>query len=915
MKESRIIGEIYSVSHLVTIITISVFSAVLIVLNRILDWEIWPIPVIVTGMVVCLGIHITGRVSKRLRIYLYGSFLIFEAFYYAVNIDTLFDSSALIVVMVFIFAMSGERPLVAAGAAGGFLGITLHLLIVGNEGGISFDAPTIVRAGWQLVLILLAVLLADRISAAWRTTETMYQNRIDAILEENERANNFLANVSHEIRTPVNAVMGLAAIMEKEDIPDEFKANVRAIAEAGHRVAEQIGDIMDYTEIDMKKLTVSSERYMMSSVLNDLISQLRFTNDYGLDLVVDLIPEVPAELIGDSSKIKKILWHLITNGFKFTRSGGVYVHIYTKPRSYGINLVLEVTDTGVGMNETEIEHIYEKFYQSDSGRSRTAGGLGLGIPIVNGFARAMGGFLHIESTPGQGTVVRVSIPQEVTDSSPCITVADKSKLLVAGFLEFMTTRDPRVKDFYMEMVGHLVTGLDIVFHRVRSREELERLCDSCSITHLFVGTGEYLENKEYIDGLARQMNVILVEDKDFSGEPGRNIALLKKPFCGTQAANYLNYADLKDIGIEDGRMTCPGIRVLVVDDDPMNLLVAKGIFDTYGMTVSTVTGGPEAIELCRDEDFDIIFMDHMMPDMDGVEAMKRLRIDAERMKKELCIVALTANAISSAKEMFLTVGFDAFLPKPIELMELERVLKHILPRSAIVYDTEPRRKPSEKPKAEPEAAAAPAEAELPAAAEPEPADQYAPLRELGVDISEGLAYCQDDDEFYLSILAEYAKDRAVKLADIWAFYTARDWKNYAIKVHAVKSSSKMIGADALSEQAKELEFASKAEDEKTVHKNHAAFMEGYRKLMDTIAALTGEDAPGDEDEIFEFEPENGFEDDDEILEFAPENPEDDDEVIEFSPESAEDEEVIEFPPEGAEDDEEIIEFAPGGSET
>ena len=909
MKESRIISEIYSVSHLVTVMTITVFSAVLILLNRILEWELWTIPVIAAGTVLTLAIHISGMGSKRLRIYIYGTFLIFEAFYYAVNIDTIYDSSALIVVMVFIFAMSGERPLVVAGALGGYLGMILHLINTGSEGGLNMEASNIVRTGWQLILVLLAVLLADKISSAWRSTEGMYQKQISEILEENERANNFLANVSHEIRTPVNAVMGLAAIMEKEDIPEEFKANVKAIADAGHRVAEQIGDIMDYTEIDMKKLNVSSERYMMSSVVNDLISQLRFTNDYGLDLVVDLIPEVPSELIGDSSKIKRILWHLITNGFKFTRTGGVYVHIYTKPREYGINLILEITDTGIGMSSFEIEHIYEKFYQSDSGRSRTAGGLGLGIPIVNGFARAMGGFLHIESTPGKGTVVRVSLPQEVADPSPCITVADHDKLLVAGFLEFMTTREPRVKEFYMEMVTHLVTGLDVVFHRVRSKEELERLDSRCSITHLFVGTGEYLENKEYIDSLAGKINVILVEDKDFKGEASRNIALLKKPFCGAQAANFLNYSNLSEIDMDEGRMTCPGISVLVVDDDPMNLLVAKGIFETYGMKVTTVTSGADSIELCRKESFDIIFMDHMMPGMDGVEAMKRLRLDAEKMKKDLCIVALTANAISSAKEMFLSEGFDAFLPKPIELMELERVLKRILPHSAIVYEKRERKKPSAPAEVKAPAETVPTET-APADAAPAPeGDPFAELKALGVDINEGLAYCQGDRDFYMSILAEYARDRSAKLSDIWGFFTSKDWKNYSIKVHAVKSSSKMIGADSVSEQAKVLELASKAEDADTVNRGHAAFMDSYKKLMDTIAVMTGEGGSDSEDEeVLEFAPEeNG---DGEVLEFAPE--ESDDEILEFEPQDdGGDDEVLEFPPDNGDGAEE---FAPGGSD-
>ena len=852
MTNNKIDSEIHIVSHIVTIITMTIFSAVLIVLNVLLNWDKWTIPVMIAGLVICIGVHISGKGTRRARIYCYAVFLIFEIFYYTVNINTLYDSTALIVIMMFIFSLTGERLLVILGSLSGAGGIGFHLLSSAANGELDPKPSDIVRTIWQFVLIFLGALLADRVSAAWFNTEKQYQKKIGDIIDENERANNFLANVSHEIRTPVNAVMGLAAIMEKEEIPDQMRGYVSAITDAGHRVADQIGDIMDYTEIDMRKLSVSGDRYMINSVVNDLISQLRYTEDYGLDLVVDLSPDVPSEMIGDDSKIKKILRHLIMNGFKFTEKGGVNVHIFVKKRDYGVNLILEVTDTGVGMSDGEIEHIYEKFYQSDSGRSRKAGGLGLGIPIVNGFARAMGGFIHIESIPAQGTLIRVSIPQEVSDSMPCITVNNKDGIAAVGFLSFMTTEHPRVKDFYMEMVTHLVKGLGIKFHRVKSRDELERLTVSYNITHLFVGTGEYRENKDYIDSLSEKMNVVVIEDKDFDGTAGKNIALLRKPFYGTQIANFLDQSYVQGNDSDKERMTCPGVRALVVDDEPMNLLVARGIFENYGMNVSTVPGGAEAIALCGARDFDIIFMDHMMPGMDGIEAMKRLRLNAEKVRKNLCIVALTANAISSAKAAFLAEGFDAFLPKPIDLPELERVLKHVLPRSAIVYV--PIYESDENgtaAKAETREQAFVHEEindntktrevrevkevnEMSETANGTAKDLFTALKEYGVDLTEGLRYCQNDEGFYKEILAEYASGADKKTAALDGFVESGDIKNYTIKVHSIKSGSKMIGADELSEKAKALEMAGKANDEDFISANHAGFIAEYSRFMKLI---------------------------------------------------------------------------------
>ena len=248
-------------------------------------------------------------------------------------------------------------------------------------------------------------------------------------------------------------------------------------------------------------------------------------------------------------------------------------------------------------------------------------------------------------------------------------------------------------------------------------------------------------------------------------------------------------------------------------------------------------------------------MDHMMPGMDGVDAMKRLRANAAKQGRELCVVALTANAISSSKEMFLSEGFDAFLPKPIELMELERVLKHVLPRSAVVYESSAApKKPAEEKKAPP----------VPA----EPKDLIELLAENGVDTAEGLNYCQNELDFYKEILAEFAKNSAEKLAELKGFLKEGDLANYAIRVHSVKSTAKTIGADEVSEEARQLELAAKAGDGTFVAENHAEFAKKYGSLMSLINgggtdnAAAAQPAPeadgGEEDEILEFAPGGGL---------------------------------------------------------
>ena len=859
-------------------------SVVLVIESFIMNWEKWAVMLVIAVLVTSWFMHIRSVLRDRDRLWLYSCLMMVTYFFYGVHLTSTFDMALVMCVVIAIYTITGEKPLVRLCQV--FYMVTLGFdLVTMISQGEEITPLLVTRSLLHIGMIILAGWVACMIIDKWTKIIGSSSEEIATLKEQTDRLNNFLANVSHEIRTPVNAVMGLSSVLEKETLPENIEDNIRAISNAGHRVAEQIGDILDFTEIDMNRLSVSNEPYMIDSVVNDLLSQLSHMDQNDLDLVIDLDASVPAELRGDGEKIRKILLHLISNGFKYTKEGGVYVRIYSVPREYGINLLLEVRDTGIGMSEFEIEHIYDKFYQSDSSKTRSVGGLGIGIPIVSGFVSAMNGFMDIQSRRGVGTTVKVSIPQAVEDNSKCMSVRNRENISVGGFLGFMTTGNIGVREFYMDMISNIVAGLYVPFHRIQSRSELEKLLKVSNISHLFVGTGEYLENREYIEELSKTIKVAVVLDRNKSLTTGGKITQIPKPFYGVQIANFLNQTIDDELVEGHEKMMCPGVKVLVVDDEPMNLLVARGIFESYGMIVDTVHSGEASIAKCAGEDYDIVFMDHMMPEMDGVEAMKRLRVQASHMRKDICVVALTANAISSAREMFMSEGFDGFVPKPIELPELERVLKHVLPKAAVKYvfdDSEGRKIGAKKETAVKTVKADDPEAKTDPDAEKQPekpakagsgkketaaeksasssGDAFALLDELGVDTAAGLAYCGGDEQFYKELLAEYAGDPDAKLGELTKYHDSKNWKDYSIKVHAIKSTSKMIGAMDLSSVALFLEEASKESDEEKVESRHKVLMESYEKLIRTIyntygAGSSASDGP-DED-VLEFGPKGG----------------------------------------------------------
>ena len=328
----------------------------------------------------------------------------------------------------------------------------------------------------------------------------------------------------------------------------------------------------------------------------------------------------------------------------------------------------------------------------------------------------------------------------------------------------------------------------------------------------------------------------------------------------------------------------------MVDDEFMNLTVAKSIFKRYGMVVTTALSGPESIELCRSMDFDIVFMDHMMHGMDGVEAMKRIRNDARNAGKVFPIVALTANAMSTAKQMFLAEGFDGFVSKPIELEEMERVLSKVLPKQMITYESlaevEKRaleesenlgrmQESSEEPETQevPKGAATggsamdyaesmvveetlgkaeslsvddvtrPADAPTSGSDKSEEASPQVgvslgeQLLALGVNMETGLYYCNQDEDFYRMLLEQYAKETGEKVPVLDDFLAKQEFGEYAIRIHSVKSTSKMIGAEALSEEARKLEMAAKEGRGEYIEEAHAGVMKEILRITEGIRQL------------------------------------------------------------------------------
>ncbi|MBQ8138330.1 MAG: response regulator [Lachnospiraceae bacterium] len=859
--------ELFTSSHLLMLLAYTVFSAILVAEIFVMNWEKWVAFLIFGGVILAWYIYFSKVGSGHLRLWICSLLMMVTYFYYGTHDTSFFDLAVVICIVMFLYTLTGIASLVTLSQCTYYFTM-LYAIITLLLSGETFTPLVISRLVLHVAIVTADAQLARIIIKKWQAILGQSKEEIEKLNESTGRLNDFIANVSHEIRTPINTIQGICSMEISEETDPERKEKLVSIMEAGKRIGEQITNVLDFSEIDRNDVANNYEDYMLSSVFNDIVSELEPHRKKDLELVINVDPSLPSVMNTDVGKLKKILWHLIINGIKFTNEGGVYVHVSSVPHEYGINLLIEVRDTGIGMDEAQLEQMYEGFYKADSGRDRSTGGLGLGIMIVHGFTKALGGFMIVDSTPGEGTCVKVSIPNRIVDPSVCMSVKDRESISLGAFLHFEKYPNPHVREFYDEMVKNLVTGLKVTMHRVDNLDALRALTVNKTLTHLFVGPEEYNGSVDYIEHLAQNILVTVIANPEELCRPKNSkVRVMPKPFYCFPVVGILNSKPGDTID-DDEEISFPGVRVLVVDDEPMNLIVSAGMLRRYGMYVTTCESGQEAIELCRQNEYDVILMDHMMPVMDGVEAMKRIRSDQTRIKAVTPIIAFTANSVSSAREMFKRNGFDGFIAKPVDNVELERVLKHVLPPALIVKGKAKNHKKDVKP-----AVMGPVEdvnKQIPAFNPKD--DLFDRLKAVDVDVFTGMHYCQDEPDFYKTILEQYRKESSVKKQRMADALENGILEDYATQVHAIKSSSKMIGAGKLSEKAKALEDAAKRGDMEAVKASHKDMMDLYDIVLgaikpeDEIKEDVKESVKENpkkilkEDiEVFEFEPEGGNE--------------------------------------------------------
>lgn len=689
-----------------------------------------------------------------------------------------------------------------------------------NWGQYSTDLGMITRVLQGYLTLFVVIYLVYR----YKTSQESMLEMIDALKKSEREKDDFLANVSHEIRTPINTICGMSEIILKNDVPAEMREDMLNIQSAGRNLMSVVGDILDYSELQEGEFEIVEENYYVSSTIYDVINMsMAKKSEKNLELIIDCDADMPSVLIGDEQKIRRVIMNLINNAIEFTNEGCVSIHFGYRKEEYGVNLIITVRDTGIGMTKESVENLFQKFSQADMGRTRKKGGVGLGLAIAQTIVNRMGGFITVKSEFGKGSEFKIVIPQKVFDANPIVDMPDKSEINAAVYINMEQFRYNEIRDKYAENINRLVQQLKIKCHVCRNLQELKRLDKYQGYNQIFISLMEYQEDPLYFDTLAKSRNVhIILDHYDDAKVQNKNLSKIYKPFFVLSIiASIKNVATKKSektVEVENHQLYAPEAHILVIDDNRMNIRVVEGLLKAYGVKVSYALSGQEGIDMLASKAYDLILLDHMMPGMDGVETFHHIRKKADLYYKEIPIIALTANAIAGAREMFMKEGFDDFIAKPVESSVLQRTLKRHLPVEKLMTFKD--------------VASAPVVEEITSGQKPVKLETDELI--IGdLDISKGIMYC-GNQENYLEILSSQRDSGKEILAQVRNLYADENWKDYVIVVHGIKSAMMSIGAVKLSEMAKALEFAGKAQDYEFIHKEHNNLIEEFTRVMQLL---------------------------------------------------------------------------------